>query len=98
MERSSPFNGVSAAQSELPKLSLKDTVEENSFSTVSSPAPGPLSPLMGKDMDDLQDVPINDNEDNKSSTILQSQSQEMVNQLLISLISIGDEIKFKLIH
>ncbi|XP_051165505.1 sorting nexin-2 [Leptopilina boulardi] len=75
MEKSSsPFNGVSSVQSELPKLSLKDTVEENSFSTVSSPAPGPLSPLMGKDMDELQDIPINDNEEKKSN--LQSQSQD----------------------
>lgn len=77
MEKSSsPFNGVSSVQSELPKLSLKDTVEENSFSTVSSPAPGPLSPLMGKDMDELQDIPINDNEEKKSN--LQSQSQDEV--------------------
>lgn len=80
METSSPFNGVSRAQSELPKLSLRDAVEENSFSTVSSPAPGgPLSPLMGNDMDDLQDVPINDNsDDTPPNKHLQSQSLEEV--------------------
>ncbi|XP_033228794.1 sorting nexin-2 [Belonocnema kinseyi] len=80
LETSSPFNGVSRAQSELPKLSLRDAVEENSFSTVSSPAPGgPLSPLMGNDMDDLQDVPINDNSDDTSiHRHLQSQSLEEV--------------------
>lgn len=81
MEQSSPFNGVSSLQSELPKLTLKDTVEENSFSTVSSPAPGPLSPLMGKDMDDLQDVPINDNDEKKSNSMQQSQSQDEVNKI-----------------
>ena len=61
---------------------MRDAVEENSFSTVSSPAPGgPLSPLMGDNMDDLQDVPINDSSnDTPINKHLQSQSLEEVFQ------------------
>ncbi|XP_076164619.1 sorting nexin 1 isoform X2 [Ptiloglossa arizonensis] len=64
LDDSSPYNGISTIQAELPKLTLRDAPEENSFSSVSSPAPGPLSPPLGpmsSDIGDLHDVPINDN-------------------------------------
>lgn len=81
LEDSSPYNGVSNVQAELPKLTLKDTAEDNSFSSVSSPVPGPLSPPlgpMGSDIGDLHDVPINDNADPLPTNIMQSQSLEPV--------------------
>jgi len=62
----------------LPKLSLRDAPDENSFSSVSSPAPGPLSPPLGlinTDIGDLHDVPINDNTD---TNIIHSRSLEEV--------------------
>lgn len=81
MEDSPPYNGVSTIQTELPKLTLRDVPEENSFSSVSSPAPGPLnSPLgpMSTDIGDLHDVPINDNTDILSTNVMQTQSTDMV--------------------
>ncbi|KAH0539525.1 sorting nexin-2 isoform X2 [Cotesia glomerata] len=73
----SSFNGVSVT-AELPKLSLRDAPDDNSYSTVSSPAPGPLSsPLgMSEDMGDLHEVPINDEATGQS--LKQSQSLEEV--------------------
>lgn len=71
---------MSAIQAELPKLTLRDAPEENSFSSVSSPAPGPLSPPLGpmdSDIGDLQDVPINDNADILPS-VMQTQSIDTV--------------------
>ncbi|KAG6794835.1 sorting nexin-2 [Apis cerana] len=81
LEDSPPYNGVSTIQTELPKLTLRDVPEENSFSSVSSPAPGPLnSPLgpMSTDIGDLHDVPINDNTDILSTNVMQTQSTDMV--------------------
>ncbi|OAD54617.1 Sorting nexin-2 [Eufriesea mexicana] len=81
LEDSSPHNGVSSIQAELPKLTLRDAPEENSFSSVSSPAPGPLSsPLgpMSTDIGDLHDVPINDNTDVLSPSVMQTQSSDVV--------------------
>ncbi|KAG5344231.1 SNX2 protein, partial [Acromyrmex heyeri] len=55
--------------------------EENSFSSMSSPAPGPLSPPLGPmntDIGDLHDVPINDNADTLSTNIIHSRSLEEV--------------------
>lgn len=81
LEDASPYNGISKIQTELPKLSLRDMPDENSFSTVSSPAPGPLSsPLgpMGSDIGDLHDVPINDNADTLSTNVIHSRSLEEV--------------------
>lgn len=81
LEDSPPYNGISTIQTELPKLTLRDVPEENSFSSVSSPAPGPLSsPLgpMSTDIGDLHDVPINDNTDILSTNIMQTQSTDMV--------------------
>nr|XP_003705160.1 PREDICTED: sorting nexin-2 [Megachile rotundata]XP_012144937.1 PREDICTED: sorting nexin-2 [Megachile rotundata] len=81
LEDSSPYNGVSTIQAELPKLTLRDAPEENSFSSVSSPAPGPLSsPLgpMSSDIGDLHDVPINDNTDVLSTNAMQTQSVDVV--------------------
>ncbi|XP_012285320.1 sorting nexin-2 [Orussus abietinus] len=71
-----PYNGLSTIQTDLPKLSLRDATE-NSFSNVSSPIPGPLSPalgLMGSEIGDLHDVPINDNSDAPLIGALQSHS------------------------
>lgn len=81
LEDASPYNGVSKVQAELPKLSLRDMPEENSFSSMSSPAPGPLSPPLGPmntDIGDLHDVPINDNTDTLSTNIIHSRSLEEV--------------------
>jgi len=81
LEDASPYNGVSKVQAELPKLSLRDMPEENSFSSMSSPAPGPLSPPLGPmntDIGDLHDVPINDNADTLSTNIIHSRSLEEV--------------------
>ncbi|XP_020283860.1 sorting nexin-2 [Pseudomyrmex gracilis] len=81
LEDTSPYNGISKIQAELPKLSLRDMPDENSFSTVSSPAPGPLSsPLgpMSSDIGDLHDVPINDNADTLSTNVIHSRSLEEV--------------------
>lgn len=81
LEDASPYNGVSKVQTELPKLSLRDMPEENSFSSMSSPAPGPLSPPLGPmntDIGDLHDVPINDNADTLSTNIIHSRSLEEV--------------------
>ncbi|XP_072761529.1 sorting nexin-2 [Anoplolepis gracilipes] len=81
LEDTSPYNGVSKVQAELPKLSLRDAPEENSFSSMSSPAPGPLSPPLGPmntDIGDLHDVPINDNADTLSTNIIHSRSLEEV--------------------
>lgn len=79
MEDASPYNGVSKIQTELPKLSLRDAPEENSFSSMSSPAPGPLSPPLGPmNIGDLHDVPINDNSDTLSTNIIHSRSLEEV--------------------
>lgn len=78
------YNGISTVQAELPKLSLRDAPEENSFSSVSSPVPGPLSPPlepMNRDIGDLHDVPINDNVDTLSKNIIQSHSIEEVHIL-----------------
>ncbi|KAH0945191.1 hypothetical protein HN011_006424 [Eciton burchellii] len=78
LQDASPYNGVSKIQAELPKLSLRDAPDENSFSSVSSPAPGPLSPPLGlinTDIGDLHDVPINDNTD---TNIIHSRSLEEV--------------------
>lgn len=89
MEVSSPYNGVTNIHAELPKLSLRDAQEENSFSSVSSPAPGPLSsPLgpMSSDIGDLHDVPINDNADMHSTNILQSQLSDVVYFILLSIV------------
>ncbi|XP_031780551.1 sorting nexin-2 [Nasonia vitripennis] len=82
-ENTSPYNGESTIQAELPKLSLRDAVQDNSLSTLSSPAApsGPLSPPldpMGGDIGDLHDVPINDDEENPQSNITKSQSMEEV--------------------
>ncbi|XP_043503512.1 sorting nexin-2 [Polistes fuscatus] len=81
LEDSSPYNGISTLQTELPKLTLRDALEENSFSSVSSPPPGPLSPPLGpmsSDIGDLHDVPINDNMDTLSTNVIKSQSFEEV--------------------
>ncbi|KOC66717.1 Sorting nexin-2 [Habropoda laboriosa] len=81
LEDSSPYNGVSTIPAELPKLSLRDAPEENSFSSVSSPAPGPLSSPLGpmtSDIGDLHDVPINDNVDVLSTSVMQIQSTDVV--------------------
>lgn len=72
---------MSKIQAELPKLSLRDVPDENSFSSVSSPIPGPLSPPLGPmntDIGDLHDVPINDNADTLSASIIHSRSLEQV--------------------
>ena len=77
----SPYNGVSSIQAELPKLTLRDAPEENSFSSVSSPVPGPLSPPLGPmsgDIGDLHDVPINDNADLLPANVIQTQSVDVV--------------------
>lgn len=78
----SSFNGVSVT-AELPKLSLRDAPDDNSYSTVSSPAPGPLSsPLgMSEDLGDLHEVPINDEATGQS--LKQSQSLEEVINLIL---------------
>ncbi|XP_058790993.1 sorting nexin-2-like [Phymastichus coffea] len=81
-ENISPFNGESNIQTNLPKLSLKDATQDNSLSTLSSPAApsGPLSPPLdptGSDIGDLHDVPIND-EGEPPSNIIKSQSMEEV--------------------
>ncbi|KAG7203267.1 hypothetical protein KM043_010362 [Ampulex compressa] len=79
LEDTSPYNGISSVQAELPKLTLRDATEENSFSSVSSPVPGPLSPPLGpmsSDIGDLHDVPINDNADVLSPNVMQTQSLE----------------------
>ncbi|XP_014224652.1 sorting nexin-2-like [Trichogramma pretiosum] len=78
-ETSSPFNGQSSTPEDLPKLSLKDTTRDTSISTLSSPvAPsGPLSPPLdptNTDIDDLHDVPINDDHEDHSFNVAQSQS------------------------
>lgn len=81
MEDASPYNGISKIQAELPKLSLRDVPEENSFSSMSSPAPGPLSPPLGPmntDIGDLHDVPINDTADMLTSSVIQSRSLDEV--------------------
>ncbi|XP_076289217.1 sorting nexin 1 [Lasioglossum baleicum] len=81
LEDSSPYNGISSIPAELPKLTLRDAPEENSFSSVSSPVPGPLSPPlgpMGSDIGDLHDVPINDNADVLPTNIVQNQSVDEV--------------------
>lgn len=81
MEDTSPYNGVSKIQAELPKLSLRDAQEENSFSSVSSPVAGPLSSPLGlitTDIGDLHDVPINDNTDTLSTNVIQSRELEEV--------------------
>lgn len=81
LEDSPPYNGVSTLPAELPKLTLRDAMEENSFSSVSSPPPGPLSPPLGpisSDIGDLHDVPINDNTDMLSTNVIKSQSFEEV--------------------
>lgn len=60
--------------------------EENSFSSVSSPVPGPLSPPLepiNRDIGDLHDIPINDNMDTLSTNIIQSRSTEEVNFVII---------------
>ncbi|XP_066590450.1 sorting nexin-2-like [Prorops nasuta] len=78
----SPYNGIKSVQAELPKLTLRDTADDNSFSSVSSPVPGPLSPQLGPmsdDTDDLQDVPINDNTDVLSTSIRLPPSEEVSN-------------------
>lgn len=93
MEDSSPYNGVSTIQAELPKLTLRDAPEENSFSSVSSPAPGPLSsPLgpMSSDIGDLHDVPINDNTDVLSTNVMQTQSPDVV---YFKLLNVNDNLK-----
>jgi len=90
LEDSSPYNGVSKVQAELPKLSLRDMPEENSFSSMSSPAPGPLSPPLGPmntDIGDLHDVPINDNADTLSTNIIHSRSLEEVSVRLLCTIA-----------
>lgn len=78
MSTSNSYNGVSGIQAELPKLSLRDAPEDTSYSTVSSPAPGHLSsPLcMPNDINDLHEVPIND--DSLSQSLKQSQSLQEV--------------------
>lgn len=70
---------MSAIAAELPKLQLRDAPEDTSYSTVSSPAPGPLSSPLGlpSDIGDLHEVPIND--DALAQPIKQSQSLEEVN-------------------
>ncbi|XP_014214644.1 sorting nexin-2-like [Copidosoma floridanum] len=78
----SSYNGESTMQAELPKLSLRDAIQDNSLSTLSSPAApsGPLSPPLdptGTDIGDLHDVPINDDGD-ISTNIHKSQSMEEV--------------------
>lgn len=98
MEDSPPYNGVSTIQTELPKLTLRDVPEENSFSSVSSPAPGPLnSPLgpMSTDIGDLHDVPINDNTDILSTNVMQTQSTDMV---YFKLLIINNKILKKYIY
>lgn len=82
-ENTSPYNGESNIHAELPKLSLRDAIQDNSLSTLSSPAApsGPLSPPldpMGGDIGDLHDVPINDDGENPQSNITKSQSMEEV--------------------
>lgn len=60
---------------------MNDKTEENSFSSVSSTTPGPLSPLsgpMGIDIGDLHDVPINDNIDTLSTNATQSNNLDDV--------------------
>ncbi|XP_012262040.2 sorting nexin-2 isoform X2 [Athalia rosae] len=78
----SPYNGVSSIQAELPKLTLRDAAEQNSVSSISSPPPGPLSPTldpMGSDLGEMDEVPINDNNDiPPSKSVFQSQSLEEV--------------------
>ncbi|KAK0178264.1 hypothetical protein PV328_002231 [Microctonus aethiopoides] len=78
LSTSNSYNGVSGIQAELPKLSLRDAPEDTSYSTVSSPAPGHLSsPLcMPNDINDLHEVPIND--DSLSQSLKQSQSLQEV--------------------
>lgn len=52
---------------------------------MSSPVPGPLSPPLGPmntDIGDLHDVPINDNADMLSSSIIQSHSLDEVCSIL----------------
>lgn len=81
MDDDSPYNGVSSIQAELPKLTLRDAAEQNSVSSISSPPPGPLSPnqdLIGSDIGDMDEVPINDNNDITPRSVFQSQSLEEV--------------------
>lgn len=88
-------------QAELPKLSLRDVPEENSFSSVSSPAPGPLSPPLGPmntDIGDLHDVPINDNADMLSSSVIQSRSLEEVNIIYFMTIKLNTVTSYMPIH
>ncbi|XP_034943121.1 sorting nexin-2 [Chelonus insularis] len=74
----SSYNGVSTVTAELPKLLLRDAPEDNSYSTVSSPAPGPLSSPLGlpSDIGDLHEVPINN--DASPQALKPSQSLEEV--------------------
>lgn len=87
----SPYNGVSSIQAELPKLTLRDAPEDNSFSSVSSPVPGPLSPPLGpmsSDIGDLHDVPINDNAaDLLPANIMQTQSADVVYFRLLNAVN-----------
>lgn len=66
---------------ELPKLSLRDAADDNSLSSVSSPAPGPLSPPLGSidNIGDLQEVPINDTSD---IVPVNSQQPEMFEEVI----------------
>ncbi|XP_011502299.1 PREDICTED: sorting nexin-2 [Ceratosolen solmsi marchali] len=65
-ENTSSYNGESTIYAELPKLSLRDTVSNNSISIHSNPADLsdlviPILDPMNIDIDDLHDVPISDN-------------------------------------
>ncbi|KAF7998345.1 hypothetical protein HCN44_009743 [Aphidius gifuensis] len=79
---SNSYNGVSSVQAELPKLSLHDVPESNSYSTLTSPVASsePINSPLGNltnDNTDLQEVPIN-NDDKSISNIKESDSLEEV--------------------
>ncbi|XP_015599224.1 sorting nexin-2 isoform X2 [Cephus cinctus] len=81
LDENSSYNGISTKHAELPKLTLHDTADDYSVSSISSPVPGPLSSPSGpieSDIGDLDEVPINDNADTLLSNVMQSQSLEEV--------------------
>ncbi|XP_011310837.1 sorting nexin-2-like isoform X1 [Fopius arisanus] len=78
---SNSYNGVTSVQAELPKLTLRDAPEDTSYSTVSSPTPGPLTSPLGfvpNEIGDLQEVPINDNQSSGGTGGKQVQQMEEI--------------------
>ncbi|XP_015521757.1 sorting nexin-2 isoform X1 [Neodiprion virginianus] len=82
LDDDSPYNGIGTMQAELPKLTLRDAIDQNSGSSISSPPPGPLSPTTetaGSDIGEMDEVPINDNSDIlPPKSVFQSQALEEV--------------------